>query len=128
MTTPLTDIGIILVDHGSKIPEANAMLDEVVRMFRESTRAPIVEPAHMELAEPTIAQAYARCVDQGASRVVVHPYFLAPGRHSTEDIPRIVAQAAQAHPQVPATVTEALGLDRRVSEVILQRIQEAIQE
>lgn len=126
MKDSLTDIGVILVDHGSKVAEANAMLDEVVRLFRESTGAPIVEPAHMELADPTIAQAFARCVEQGATRVVVHPYFLSPGRHSTSDIPRLVEEAARVHPGVPVTVTEPLGLDIRMSEVILQRIQEAL--
>ena len=126
MKDSLTDIGVILVDHGSKVAEANAMLDEVARLFRESTGAPIVEPAHMELADPTIAQAFARCVEQGATRVVVHPYFLSPGRHSTSDIPRLVEEAARVHPGVPVTVTEPLGLDIRMSEVILQRIQEAL--
>ena len=123
MTDDLSGVGIILVDHGSKVAEANAMLDEVVRMFRESTGAPIVEPAHMELAEPTIAQAFARCVEQGAHQVVVHPYFLAPGRHSTEDIPSMVKKVARAHPELSATVTQPLGLDPRMSQIILDRIQ-----
>lgn len=126
MKDSLTDIGVILVDHGSKVAEANAMLHEVARLFRESTGASIVEPAHMELADPTIAQALARCVEQGAARVVVHPYFLSPGRHSTSDIPRLVEEATRAYPGVTVTVTEPLGLDTRISEVILQRIQEAL--
>jgi len=120
------DLGVILVDHGSKVPEANEMLNEVVSMFRDTTGAPIVEPAHMELAEPTIAQALTRCVGQGATRIVVHPYFLAPGRHSTSDIPRLVEEAASGHPNVPITVTQPLGLDARMGAVILHRIQEAL--
>lgn len=35
----------------------------------------------MELAEPTIAQAVARCAAAGAQRVVIAPYFLSRGRH-----------------------------------------------
>lgn len=120
------DTGIILVDHGSKRAEANTMLEEVARGFQQATCAHIVEPAHMELAEPTIAQAFARCVERGARRVVIHPYFLAPGRHSTSDIPRMAAEAARAFPGVPYTVTEPLGLDPRMNEIILRRIQEAI--
>jgi len=34
-----------------------------------------------ELAEPTIKDAFGKCVQQGASRVIVSPYFLSPGRH-----------------------------------------------
>ena len=102
------------------------MLLEVVRVLRESTGMAIVEPAHMELAEPTIAQAFTKCVEQGARQVVIHPYFLSPGQHSTSDIPRMAAQAAADHPGTDFTVTEPLGVDPRISEVILLRIQEAL--
>lgn len=120
------DIGIILVDHGSVVAEANQSLLEVARALRESTGVAIVEPAHMELAEPTIAQAFAKCVEQGAKHIVIHPYFLSPGRHSTSDIPRMAAQAAADHPCTDFTVTEPLGVDPRISGIILLRIQEAL--
>lgn len=120
------DLGIVLVDHGSKRDEANVMLEDVAQLFRGTTGATIVEIAHMELAEPTIAQAFARCVAQGAKRIVVHPYFLAPGRHSTSDIPRMVAEAAAAHPGVAYSVTAPLGLDSRIIELVLDRVQEGL--
>lgn len=34
-----------------------------------------------ELAEPSIKDAFSLCVQQGAKRVVVSPFFLFPGRH-----------------------------------------------
>lgn len=34
-----------------------------------------------ELADPSIANAFDRCVEQGATRVIISPYFLFPGRH-----------------------------------------------
>ena len=52
---------------------------------------------------------------------MVHPYFLAPGRHSTQDIPRLVTEAASSHPGVAYTVTEPLGLHDKIIEVILER-------
>lgn len=121
-----TDLGIVLVDHGSKRDEANALLEDVAQLFRGISGAAIVEVAHMELAEPTIAQAIARCVAQGARRIVVHPYFLAPGRHSTTDIPRMVTEAAAQHPGLAYSVTAPLGLDPRMSEIILARVEESL--
>jgi sirohydrochlorin ferrochelatase len=120
------DTGIILVDHGSKVAEANAMLLEVVAMFREVSGARIVEPAHMELAPPTIGEAFEKCVGQGAVRVVIHPYFLAPGRHGAGDIPRMAAEAAAAFPGTPFAVAEPLGVDSRIGEVIHERIATAL--
>ena len=121
-----TDLGVILVDHGSKKAEANDQLNEVAKAFRRTTGAKIVETAHMELAVPTIAQAFASCVRRGAKRIVVHPYFLAPGRHSTADIPRLAAEAARPHPEIPFCVSEPLGVDEVLSGVILRRVEEAL--
>jgi hypothetical protein len=33
------------------------MLEEFCQLYQQLTQHPIVEPAHMEIAEPTIAQA-----------------------------------------------------------------------
>src|SRR6478735_7812030 len=99
MTKP-DDLGVIVVDHGSRREESNALLLDVVRSFEDASRMPIVEPAHMELAEPSIATAFARCVERGATTVVVFPYFLLPGRHWDEDIPRLAALAAKDYPGV----------------------------
>ena len=53
-------------------------------MYREESRRPIVELAHMEIAEPSIEVAFGRCVEQGATLVAVSPFFLSPGRHWQE--------------------------------------------
>jgi hypothetical protein len=58
--------------------------EEFVRMYREESGRPIVELAHMEIAEPSIEVAFARCVEQGATLVAVSPFFLSPGRHWQE--------------------------------------------
>lgn len=117
---------LILVDHGSTVKEANDLLVEICERTKEMTLSgggefDIVTHCHMELAEPTISQAFDECVSMGAGDIVVHPYFLAPGRHSTRDIPRMVEEAASKHPGVTYSVTEPLGLHDKIIEVILQR-------
>lgn len=119
-------LGVILVDHGSRRDESNAMLLDVVRNFIEATGLPIVEPAHMELAEPSIATAFARCVARGAKTVVVYPYFLLPGRHWSDDIPRLAADAAKMHPGVRYLVTAPFGLHPLMAEVMRQRIKHCL--
>jgi sirohydrochlorin ferrochelatase len=119
-------IGIILVDHGSRRKESNAMLLGVVRDFAENSGYSIVEPAHMELAEPSIATAFARCVERGAATVVVFPYFLLPGRHWSDDIPRLAAAAAEMHPGVRYLVTAPFGLHPLMAEVTRQRIEHCL--
>lgn len=121
-----SDLGIILVGHGSRRDESNAILLDVVRQFVEASGLPIVEPAHMELAEPSIATAFDRCVARGAATVVVFPYFLLPGRHWDKDIPRLAAAAARQHPGVRYLVTAPFGLHPLMAEVIRQRIEHCL--
>ncbi len=121
-------LGVILVDHGSRRQESNRLLLDVAAAYREQSGRRIVEPAHMELAAPSIADAFGRCVAQGATLVVVFPYLLSPGRHWEQDIPRLAAEAAQAYPGVRHLVTAPLGLHPAILGVIDQRIGEGLRE
>jgi sirohydrochlorin ferrochelatase len=114
---------LIIVDHGSKLNEANEMLIDIVERIKKKNLSEfeIITYSHMELAEPTISQAFDDCVSKGADHIVVHPYFLAPGRHSTQDIPRMAKEAAAKHPGVSYKVTEPLGIHDKIIEAILER-------
>lgn len=115
-------VGVVVVDHGSRRQESNDLLLAVAEMFRQQSQLTIVEPAHMELAEPSIDAAFASCVQQGAKLVVVFPYFLSPGRHWSEDIPRLAADAAAKHPGIQHLVTAPLGLHSLIGQVMSDRI------
>ncbi len=118
--------GIIIVDHGSRREESNAMLLDVVAMFKEHTDWPIVEPAHMELAEPSIAAAFDRCVERGASFIVVHPFFLLPGKHWKSDIPELARAAAAKHAGIRFLVTAPLGTHALMAQIMNDRIAHCI--
>jgi len=119
-------IGLVLVDHGSKLQAANDLLLDVAALFKRVSGEAIVEPAHMEICSPTIEDAFDACVAQGATLILVHPYFLAPGKHSTRDIPRMTAAAAARHPHVRYHVTQPLGLDEKIAQVTIERMQHCI--
>jgi sirohydrochlorin ferrochelatase len=120
--------GIIIVDHGSRLDQSNRLLEELAAQFakRFAQRYAIVEPAHMELAEPTIATAFGRCVERGARRVVVCPFFLGPGKHWTQDIPRLTAEAAAKFSGVQFHVAPTLGIDDLMLQLLDKRIQQCV--
>ena len=89
---------VLLVDHGSRRPESNAQLEALAERVRERMPERLVAVAHMELAAPSIADAIDACVAGGVEEIVVHPYFLGPGNHTREDIPRLVAGAGARPP------------------------------
>src|SRR5687768_6445148 len=114
--------GILIVDHGSRLSDANDMLREMADLIQSMAGGDVVvRYAHMELAEPDIPQGFAECVRAGATDVTVFPYMLSPGRHSTSDIPRMVGEAARSFPGVSFNVTPAFGLHEKLAEVVLER-------
>lgn len=116
---------IVLVDHGSRVAEANAVLEQIAALLRQRVPDRVVEVAHMELAPPTLAEAIARCVAAGAGEIVVHPYFLGPGTHATRDIPIQAAAAAARHPGVSVRVSEPLGVHEGLVDAVLARVERA---
>ena len=63
----------------------------------------------MELAEPSIGTAVAKCASAGCRTAVIAPYFLSRGRHITSDIPALVAEAQLANPGVRCIIAEPIG-------------------
>jgi sirohydrochlorin ferrochelatase len=119
-------VGVVIVDHGSRREEANRRHEAFVRQWPGGSRYHVVEPAHMELAEPSIATAFDACVAAGAGAVVVAPYFLWPGDHWDRDIPALAAEAAGRHPGVGHLVTAPLGPHPLLGAIVAERIEHCL--
>jgi sirohydrochlorin ferrochelatase len=119
---------LVLVDHGSRSEASNASLGRVVRELAElaGDRFVAVLPSHMEIAAPSIADAFDSAVAAGADFIVVALYFLAPGRHSETDVPRLAAEAAARHSGVGYAVTSSLGPDEALSRLVFARVLETL--
>jgi len=114
--------GILIIDHGSMKEAANQMLECVGELVqRMAGEGVIVRVAHMEIAAPTIAEGFAACVAAGATEIVAFPYMLSPGKHSTRDIPRMVAEISADHPGIPVQVTTAFGVNEQLAAVVLAK-------
>lgn len=113
---------IIVVDHGSKLDSANDMLNTVVEQVRSRSNEPVY-PAHMDMAEPSLRQAFATAVAEGAEFIFIFPYFLSPGRHSREDIPKLCAAAAADYPTIEWHCAGPIGPDPIMAELIWSRVQ-----
>ena len=112
---------LLLVDHGSRRAEANAVLGQV-RQTIEAQLGPgvLVAHAHMELASPSIADAIESLCATGATSIYLMPWFLVPGRHAEEDVPRL-AREALGDREVTLTIGTPMGADPRLIQLALER-------
>lgn len=82
--------GILLVSHGSRLNYNREFITDVYNQYKNQTVFHVGQ-GFMELCEPTIAQAINEMTEKSdLDRLVVVPVFLAPGVHTTRDIPSIL--------------------------------------
>ena len=119
---------ILLMAHGSRIPEANDAVREIAALVRKMTGYDIVEVAFREQHPPNIQQGIDACVTQGAERIILLPYFLYMGAHVQEDLPEEMAQARQRYPRVVFAMGKHLGVHKKLAEVVVERLAETLTE
>jgi sirohydrochlorin ferrochelatase len=115
---------LLLVDHGSRRPEAHEHLEGIAARLRARRPDLAVYVAHMELVPPTVADAVAACARDGVEELLVHPFFLVPGLHAVADVPRLVNDALAAHPGLSARITAPLGSVAGIADLILATVPE----
>ena len=119
-------IGLVIFAHGSSVPSANAAVEDVARAAAEGSGYP-AQVGFLDPVKPTLDDAVAALVGQGATRVLVIPYFLTLGLHLQRDLPVIVERVAQRHPEVEVRVTPPLDGHTGLVRILLDRTAEALQ-
>ena len=119
---------IILIGHGSPKKEANN-IDIVGKLLHNTIHpgcsAACVRSAYLEFGRPDIMTAIRQSVEDGATKIIAHPYFLSSGMHVTNDIPEIIAEAQSEFPDVELVYTEPLGVHDKLVDIVIERIQGA---
>ncbi len=119
---------ILLVGHGSPKKDANN-LDHIAKLLHENIHPGCdkncVRTAYMEFAKPNIPDGIEECIGEGAKKLIIHPYFLSNGMHVSSDIPGLIDEARQKHPEVEFIYTEPLGIHNKMAQVVYERINAA---
>ena len=118
--------GIAIFGHGSSVETANQGVRDFTAQLGRRGEFPLIEPPFLELGQPDLPEAVRRLVDQGATRIIVIPYFLTVGIHLKRDLPRIVAELRLIHSSVRIEITEPMDGHPALVDVLLDRAKEAI--
>lgn len=119
---------ILLMAHGSRIPEANDAARVIAQRVKQMTDFEIVEVSFREQHLPNIQQGVDNCVAQGATRILLVPYFLYMGAHVLEDLPEELEQARERYPEVEMVLGKHLGVHNKLAEIVVERIAESLTE
>ena len=126
----LEKVGLILIGHGSKLPHNRENLEKLADILRKRSKFKIVEIAFMIRNTPTIPEAIDALAVKGVSKIVLIPAFLAPGVHTTQEIPELIG-VKEKEPQLRAqgielVYGEPLGSDERIAEVLEEKALKAL--
>lgn len=119
----MTKDGILLFAHGARDPAWGQPFEATERALRARAQAQgaDVALAFLEFMSPTLLEAGAQLAAQGCTQVTVVPLFLGAGGHVRKDLPRLMAEMAEQHPQVQWRLSAAVG----ETDILIQALSEA---
>lgn len=117
-----SDVGLVLIAHGSRRAEANDDLYRVAESLRRRG-FPYVFPSFLELTEPTILAAGAACAQTGVRLVVLLPYFLSAGKHVVDDLETARQALAASAPTVEFRLANPLGPHSLLEDILIERLE-----
>ena len=109
---------LVLFAHGARDPrwaEPFRRLQQLVQTQQPDLR---VELAFLELMEPRLPELVQLLEDGGHTEITVVPVFFGQGGHLLRDLPLLVEQLRQAHPELTIKIAGAVGEDPQVLQAI----------
>ena len=111
--------GIVLLGHGSKDPEWSQPFEQIAVALGKRLPAVSIFLAYLEHG-PSLAEAVAALVANGALSIRVIPLFLGAGGHVKQDLPRLLAEAKR--PGIALLLEKPIGEQPEVIEAIAAAI------
>jgi len=101
--------GIVLFAHGARDPEWARPFEAIRDRVRLQKPESPIALAYLEMMSPTLEEAIAAVIEEGAPSVTVFPLFMAQGGHLKHDLPKILGAIRESYPHVPISLETAIG-------------------
>lgn len=118
MENHLKQKGILLIAHGSPREKSNLEFVEFTHLIQKEHQAFFVQPAFLECSEPSIPNAIDLLMSKACKEIIVIPYFLGNGKHTTKDIPEIISKKNREYPEVDFKFEKPIGLHPLIKSII----------
>ncbi len=125
-------VGLILIGHGSKLPHNRENLEKLAGILRKQSKFKTVEIAFMIRDTPTIPEAIDAISKTGVSKIVLIPAFLAPGVHTTKEIPELIEvkekKSQLSNKGIKLFYGEPIGADECIAVILEEKALKALGE
>jgi sirohydrochlorin cobaltochelatase len=115
-----TKTAIILFGHGSRDALWHLPIQAVAERIRITSPSTTVTCAYLELTEPSLSDSADALIKSGVTEVTILPMFLGVGRHAREDLPALIAELKQNHPNTVFQVQPAVGENPAVLDLLAE--------
>ena len=137
--------GILLLSHGSRLDDGEEVIKAYKEMYIEEFPDMPVEYGFMEIRKPGIPETIKKLTEENdLEKIIVVPVFVAHGLHTKRDIPGMLGIESDYeaddhghhhhhhhdHDDEPVefdgeiVLTDPLGIDKRMYEIIKDRVSE----
>lgn len=113
---------ILYVAHGTRVKEGEQQAIEFINKVKQEINHPIQEISFLELSTPTVEEGVKRCVEQGASEILVIPLLLFSAQHAKTDIPQILREEMKKYPLVHLKFGAPIGVTRTMVEAVVEQL------
>ena len=105
-------------------------MEKLADMLRKRAAFKTVDIAFMVRNKPTIPEAIESIAKKGVTKIVLVPAFLAPGVHTTQEIPEMIGlkekEPSLMERGIKLVYGEPLGSDERIAEIIEEKALKAL--
>ncbi len=118
---------VLLVGHGSRVPEGNREIEEFAQQWRSRRPEWRIDVCFVELAPVLLDEGLANAA-RGAQRVIVVPLILNAAGHVKMEIPEHIEVARRRHPQIEFVYAPHLGASDPILAILKRRLHKAMRE
>jgi precorrin-8X/cobalt-precorrin-8 methylmutase len=123
-------VGLILIGHGSKLPHNRENLEKLADIMRKNSVFKIVEISFMVRNTPTIPEAIETISKKDVNKIVLVPAFLAPGVHTTQEIPELIGvkdkESQLSAKGIQLVYGEPIGADECIAVILEEKALKAL--
>lgn len=120
------EVGVIILSHGSKLKSANNTMADIISTVKKESGLKNVLSAYLQFHHPDLAKTVKRLVVKRCKKIIIMPFFLFKGNHVSFDVPKAIKNEIEKYPRIKFIYAQNLGPDKRLSEIVIERIRKEI--